>query len=86
MHLDPVMNVFGEYTDIDGKKQLVSKSGYSVDYTMCYNADKWNPKPTPDKPNQFYVLVGPGRNMTYSEGYNDSNELEDSYKQTIAKL
>lgn len=90
MHLEPVNSIFmkeGIKDNVNNKtNDNISKTGYSIDYTMCYNPDKWNPNPKHGEVNEFYVLTGPGRNLTYSEGYEDSNEQIDSFKQTLLKI
>jgi len=38
---------------------------YSVEFSLCLNRTKFDPT---KKDNDFYVLLGPGRNMTYASG------------------
>ena len=74
MHLENVNEVF--QAEGSTSTNLKGVNGYSITYSMCYNPDKWNPEPPIDKPNHFYVLVGPGRNLTYEEGYSGTDELK----------
>ena len=60
-------------------------TSYSVEYSMCINRDKFDPTKTD---NDFYVLLGPARNMTYAESDSTMNvsETESSNKQDPEQL
>lgn len=47
-----------------GLQDSSTSTTYSVEYSMCLNRDKFDPAKTD---NNFYVLLGPGRNMTYAQ-------------------
>lgn len=53
---------------------------YSVDFSLCLNRTKFDPSKPAD--NNFYVLLGPGRNKTYANADDmmNTNETQSSNK------
>lgn len=62
-----------------GLQDSSTSTTYSVEYSMCLNRDKFDPAKTD---NNFYVLLGPGRNMTYAQAddFMGVSETESSNK------
>lgn len=59
------LNCKMQYETINpGLQDSSTSTTYSVEYSMCLNRDKFDPAKTD---NNFYVLLGPGRNMTYAQ-------------------
>ena len=75
------LNCKMQYESINpGLQDSSTAANYSVEYSMCLNKDKFDPTKTD---NNFYVLLGPARNLTYAQS--DTNmqvsETESSNKQ-----
>lgn len=59
------LNCKMQYESINpGLQDTSTAANYSVEYSMCLNKDKFDPAKTD---NNFYVLLGPARNITFSE-------------------
>ena len=60
-------------------------SYYSVDYSLCINTTKFDPTAdASSNKNDFYVLLGPGRNMTYASADDMMNQSETASSNTVA--
>lgn len=75
------LNCKMQYETINpGLQDSSTSTSYNVEYSMCLNRDKFDPTKTD---NNFYVLLGPARNITFSQADETMgvSETESSNKQ-----
>ena len=59
------LNCKMQYSSVNTGLLEENNPNYSVEFSLCLNRTKFDPS---KENNDFYVLLGPGRNMTYASG------------------